>query len=69
MIEVLSVILIFLSTPVANEAVHYMIVRPSQAHDYRDTEFMDNGLTLSQFVNNSSDYLTNDTTLIFSSGN
>ena len=69
MIEVLSVILIFLSTPVANETVHYMIVRSSQPHDYRDTEFTDSGLTLSQFVNNSSDYLTNDTTLIFSSGN
>ena len=69
MTEVLSAILIFLSTPVTNEAVHYMIVRSSQPHDYRDTEFMDNGLTLSQFVNNLSDYLTNDTTLISSSGN
>ena len=62
-------ILIFLSTPVANEVVHYMIVRSSQPHDYGDTEFMDNGLTLSQFVINSSDYLTNDTILIFSPGN
>ena len=30
---------------------------------------MDNELTLSQFVDNSSDYLTNDTILIFSPGN
>ena len=59
-------VLIFLSTSVANEAVHYINVRPSQPHDYGNTKFIDNGVTLSQFVINSSNYLTSNTTLIFS---
>ena len=64
-----------LSTIVASE-VEY-IIRPS--HDQSqscsdrcsDAESVDNCLTLSQFVNNSIDYLTNDTIarLIFSPGN
>ena len=64
-----------LSTVVASE-VEY-IIRPS--HDQSqscsdrcsDTESVDNCLTLSQFVNNSINYLTNDTIarLIFSPGN
>ena len=68
-LEILSVVLILLSTPVANEVVHYVIVGLSQPHDYGNTEFMDNGLTLLQFVINSSDCLTSDTTLIFSPAN
>ena len=67
----LYLILLCLGTTVASE-VEY-IIRPSQAQSCGDrcnvTESVDNCLTLSQFVNNSTDYLTNDTGLIFSPGN
>ena len=55
------------STVIAN-----YILRPSQLQSCDDhTECgIDTGdLTLFQLINNFSDYLTNDTTLIFSSGN
>ena len=50
------------------------IIRPSHSQSCADrfsraAACVDNELTLSQFVNNSSHYLTNDTTLIFSPGN
>ena len=51
------------------------VIRPSQSQRCPGDRYssaaacVDNELTLSQFVNNSSDYLTNDTTLIFSPGN
>ena len=68
--EILSLTLIFLSTVVANEV--FYTVRPlTQPQNHgNSTECIDNvlGLTLSQFINNSSDYLTDDTTLIFSGG-
>ena len=65
-------ILLCLGTAVESE-VQY-VIRPSQSQNcsdrYSNTEYAeDHHLTLSQFVSNSSDYLTNDTTLIFSSGN
>ena len=65
-------ILLCLGTAVESE-VQY-VIRPSQSqncgYQCSNTEYAeDHHLTLSQFVSNSSDYLTNDTTLIFSSGN
>ena len=67
----LYLILLCLGTTAASE-IEY-IIRPSQAQNCgdqcSDAETVDNSLTLSQFVNNSIDYLTNDTTLIFSLGN
>ena len=67
----LYLILLCLGTTVASE-VEY-IIRPSQSQSCGDrcniTESVDDCLTLSQFVNNSTDYLTNDTGLIFSPGN
>ena len=64
-------ILLCLGTTVASE-VEY-IIRPSQSQSCGDRcnviESVDDCLTLSQFVNNSTDYLTNDTGLIFSPGN
>ena len=67
----LYLILLCLGTTVASE-VEY-IIRPSQAQSCGDrcniTESVDDCLTLSQFINNSTDYLTNDTGLIFSPGN
>ena len=51
----------------------YYTIRPSLSQDsadpYGDTESMDGQLTLSQFVNNSTAYLANDTILIFLPGN
>ena len=50
-------------------------IRPSQSQSCPGDRYssaaacVDNELTLSQFVNNSSDYLTNDSALIFSPGN
>ena len=75
MIKVLSyTILLCLATVVANEA-HY-IIRPSQSQIQSCVQQcsiakcrVDNNLTLSQFVKNSTDYLTNDTVLFFSPGN
>ena len=75
MIKVLSyMILLCLATVVANEA-HY-IIRPSQSQIQSCVQQcsiakcrIDNNLTLSQFVKNSTDYLTNDTVLFFSPGN
>ena len=71
MTKTLYLILLCPGTIVASE-VEYTI-RPSQAQSCGDrcniTESVDNCLTLSQFVNNSTDYLTNDTGLIFSPGN
>ena len=58
----------------ASECTSY-VIRPSQSQSCPDDRYssatacVDNELTLSQFINNSSDYLTNDTTLIFSPGN
>ena len=58
----------------ASECTSY-IIRPSQSQSCPGDQYssaaacVDNELTLSQFVNNSSDYLTNDTTLIISPGN
>ena len=58
----------------ASECTSY-IIRPSQSQSCPGDRYssaaacVDNELTLSLFVNNSSDYLTNDTTLIISSGN
>ena len=58
----------------ASECTSY-VIRPSQSQSCLDDRYsraaacVDNELTLSQFVNNSSDYLTNDTTLIISPGN
>ena len=58
----------------ASECTSY-VIRSSQSQScpgdrYNSTAAcVDNELTLSQFVNNSSDYLTNDTTLIISPGN
>ena len=67
----LYLILLCLGTIIANE-VEY-VIRSSQAQSCGDrcnnTESVDNTLTFSQFVNNSSDYLTNSTRLIFSPGN
>ena len=65
-------ILLCLGTAVESE-VQY-VIRPSQSQNCGDrcsnAEYAeDHHLTLSQFVSNSSDYLTNDTMLIFSSGN
>ena len=57
----------------ASECTSY-VIRPSQSQSCPGNRYssaaacVDNELTLSQFVNNSSDYLTNDTTLIFSPG-
>ena len=75
MIKVLSyMILLCLATVVANEA-HY-IIRSSQSQIQSCIQQcsiakcrIDNNLTLSQFVKNSTDYLTNDTVLFFSPGN
>ena len=58
----------------ASECTSY-VIRPSQSQScpgdrYSSTAAcVDNELTLSLFVNNSSNYLTNDTTLIISPGN
>ena len=58
----------------ASECTSY-VIKPSQSQSCPDDRYssatacVDNELTLSQFVNNSSDYLTNDSTLIFSPGN
>ena len=58
----------------ASEFTSY-VIRSSQSQSCPDDRYssaaacVDNELTLSQFVNNSSNYLTNDTTLIFSPGN
>ena len=58
----------------ASECTSY-VIRPSQSQSCPGDRYssaaacVDNELTLSQFVNNSSDYLTNDTTLIISPGN
>ena len=63
-----------LVTVVANEAQYNAIViRPSQSQSYVDqcneADYVDDDLSLSQFVNNSINYLTNDTRLIFLPGN
>ena len=69
----LYLILLCLGTTVASE-VEY-IIRPSQSQSCGDrcniTESVDDCLTLSQFINNSVEYLTlsNDTRLIFLPGN
>ena len=62
--------LLCFGTVVAIE-VHY-IIRPSQsqncASQCSDATYMNDSLTLSQFINNSINYLTNETTLILSPG-
>ena len=56
-------------TVVTNEMV-YIIRLSSQSHNYSHcAESTENHLTLSQFINNSSDYLTNDTRLTLSPEN
>ena len=71
MTKTLYLILLCLGTIVASE-VHYVIIIPSQLQTCGDrccnAETVDNHLTLSQFVNNSNDYVMNDTRLIFSPG-
>ena len=58
----------------ASECTSY-VIRLSQSQNCPGDPYssaaacVDNELTLSQFVNNSSDYLTNESTLIFSPGN
>ena len=67
-----TLIFLCLATVVANE-VHYFIRPSSQSQCYEQCSnaecSMNNGLTLSQFLNNSIDYLMNDTRLILSPGN
>ena len=62
------ILLCGLATIVASE-IHY-IIRSSQSQSCDDSAEcdMDSDLTLSQFINNSSDYITDGTTLIFSPG-
>ena len=73
MTTALYLILLCLGTAVASEAQY--IIRPSQSQGYccdqcsTNAESMNNSLTLSQFVNNSINYLTSNTTLILSPGN
>ena len=60
-----------ITTVGANEALY--IIRPSQSQSRVDqcskSDCADNDITLSQFVNNFTSYLTNDTSLVFSPGN
>ena len=63
-----------LVTVVANEAQYNaIIIRPSQSQSYVDqcneVDYVDDDLSLSHFVDNSINYLTNDTRLIFLPGN
>ena len=73
MVIILYLVLLCLGTAVASEAQY--IIRPSRSQGYccdrcsTNADSMNNSLTLSQFVNSSIDYLTNDTTLILSPGN
>ena len=73
MVRIFScLILLCLGTTVDASEVQYIIRLPqSQSYidQYSSAACEDSDLTLSQFVDNSSDYLTNDTTLIFSPGN
>ena len=59
------------ATVAANEAQY--IIRPSQSQSCADqcskSDCASNDLTLSQFVNSSTSYLTNNTRLVFSPGN
>ena len=73
---VVYLILLYLATVDASDEVYY-IIRPqsSQSQHKRGIEQSsdaecrrDNDLTLSQFTNNTGDYLTNGTRLIFSPG-
>ena len=67
----LHLIFLCFGTTVTNE-VHY-IIRPPQsqscAEEYSSAACVEDGLTLSQFVTNFSDYLTNNMRLILSPGN
>ena len=59
---------------IANEAQYNaIIIRSSQSQSYVDqcneADYVDNDLSLSQFIDNSINYLTNDTKLIFLPGN
>ena len=63
-------------TAIANDAQYNtIIIRPSQSQSCVDqrcsskAEYVDDDLSLSQFVNNSINYLINDTRLIFLPGN
>ena len=66
------ILLCLAETIVAASEVQY-IVKPSQRQNcidqYSSAACVDNALTLSQFVNSSSEFLTNDTGLIFCSEN
>ena len=74
MFSVYSVLLCFVpATAVASEVAHYFI-RPSQTQrcdnlQHSNAVCTENDLTLSQFVNDSRNYLRNDTRLFFSPGN
>ena len=62
--------LVCLATTIAESKIYY--IRPSQSAPTCSEPYViecDSHLTLSQFVSNSSDYLVNDTTLIFAPGN
>ena len=68
---VFCVILLCVATTALSE-VHYIIVPsqlPSYEERYSNVACVDNDLTLSQFVQNSSNYLTNETRLTLSPGN
>ena len=75
---VLYLILLCLGTSTIVASEVYYIIKPSQSQNCGDqcsnnaefeSDSVDNSLTLSQFANNSINYLTNDTRLIFSPGN
>ena len=62
--------LVCLATTIAESEIYY--IRPSKSAQTCSKPYViecDNHLTLSQFVSKSSDYLANDTTLIFAPGN
>ena len=58
----------WLGTAVTCDEVYYNI-RPNCTNQHGNVESTGECLTLSQFINNSTDYIANDTTLIFLPGN
>ena len=56
------------TVPASDHELLYIISTSAQSQNY-SAEATENHLTLSQFINNSSDYLTNETRLILFSGN
>ena len=73
MVNFLHLILMCLATTKAASEVQYIIIPSSQSQNHSDphssADSIDNHVTLSQFIYNSNNYLTNDTSLIFSPGN